>query len=162
MKDKLGSKKRRVEAEAEPTKAGPAKAEPTQAKDEVRDAAAEHLKDKHISFKSADEIQRALDSTDVDMLIQGFTHLREHIRICNRPAEGHAAEVRVLRESNRRIVYEWADQSHGFAAILAAWTFAQTHTVARLEGLIPITVGRLLQVLDTPETFNHGSQLARL
>ncbi|KAJ2175349.1 hypothetical protein EV181_006996, partial [Coemansia sp. RSA 532] len=74
MKDKLGSKKRRVEAEAEPTKAGPTKAGPTkagptkagptQAKDEVRDAAAEHLKDKHISFKSADEIQRALDSTD--------------------------------------------------------------------------------------------------
>ncbi|KAJ2663953.1 hypothetical protein IW148_002282 [Coemansia sp. RSA 1199] len=159
MKDKLGSKKRRVEAEKESAKA---EAESTKAKDEVRDAAAEHLKDKHISFKSADEIQRALDSTDVDMLIQGFTHLREHIRICNRPAEGHAAEVRVLRESNRRIVYEWAEQSQGFAAILAAWTFAQTHTVARLEGLIPITVGRLLQVLDTAETFNHGSQLARL
>ncbi|KAJ2355307.1 hypothetical protein GGF43_002759, partial [Coemansia sp. RSA 2618] len=153
-KDKPGSKKRRVDAEAKPAEQKP--------KEEARDAAAEHTKDVQISFKSAEEIQRALDSTDADLLVQGFTHLREHLRICNRMADGSAAEVRVLREANRRIVYTWAEQSQGFSAILAAWTFAQTHAVARLEGLIPITVGRLLQALDTAETFGHGSQLARL
>ncbi|KAJ2005558.1 hypothetical protein GGI04_002203, partial [Coemansia thaxteri] len=44
-------------------------------------SSASHEKDVQISFKSADEINRALGTVNADLLIQGFTHLREHLKI---------------------------------------------------------------------------------
>ncbi|KAJ2712784.1 hypothetical protein H4R19_002578, partial [Coemansia spiralis] len=148
------SKRRRVGSEA----ADP----PTDAAGE-KSQAADYQKDGQVSFRSADEIVRALDSSNTDLLIQGFTHLREHLKICNRAVDSAApAEARVLRETCRRIVYEWADEAAEFEAVAAAWQLAQKHSVVRLEPLIPGTVARLLETLDGAETFAHGRRLIRM
>ncbi|KAJ2741650.1 hypothetical protein GGI20_005038 [Coemansia sp. BCRC 34301] len=122
----------------------------------------DYEKDLQISLKSSDDIVRALSAANADLLIQGFTHLREHVKICNRSAESDSAEIQSLRESCRRVVYEWAEQSHEFEAISAAWHFALSNSVARLDGLIPSVVSGLLQVFDSPATHKYGSQLIRL
>ncbi|KAJ2328735.1 hypothetical protein IWW51_001027, partial [Coemansia sp. RSA 2702] len=170
---KAGSKKQRTDdtplaatgaksEKAKPKEGKPGKAKPKEATVEpVASPAAEHAKDVQVSFKSTEEIQQALDTRDFDLLIQGYTHLREHLRICNRTTDGASSEARVLRETNRRIVYEWAE-SQGVETIAKSWEHAQTHAIARLEGLIPVTIGRLIEVLDTAETFARGSQVVRL
>ncbi|KAJ2417228.1 hypothetical protein GGI10_000351 [Coemansia sp. RSA 2530] len=119
-------------------------------------------KDVQISFKTSEDIVRALSASNADLLIQGFTHLREHVKICNRSAESGSPEVQSLREACRRVVYEWAEQSREFEAIAAAWQFALSNSVPRLDGLIPSVVSGLLLVFDSPTTRKHGSQLIRL
>ncbi|KAJ2860328.1 hypothetical protein GGH94_005584 [Coemansia aciculifera] len=123
---------------------------------------ANYEKDAQISFKSSDDIVRALSASNADLLIQGFTHLREHVKICNRKTEGDSAEVQSLRESCRRVVYEWAEQSHEFEGIAAAWQFALSNSVPRLDGLIPSVISGLLLAFDSPTTHKYGSQLIRL
>ncbi|KAJ1866891.1 hypothetical protein LPJ78_001428 [Coemansia sp. RSA 989] len=124
---------------------------------------ADYATDVQISFKSAEDIQRALDTSNVDLLIQGFMHLREHLKICNRSDEDTAvSKGQVLRETNRRIVYLWAEQWKGFPHIQNAWELAQTHTIGRLEGLICTTAGQLLCTLNTSETVSYGMELGRL
>ncbi|KAJ2262095.1 hypothetical protein GGI01_001785, partial [Coemansia sp. RSA 376] len=123
---------------------------------------ANYEKDVQISFKSSDDIVRALSASNADLLIQGFTHLREHVKICNRSTAGDSAEVQSLRESCRRVVYEWAEQSHEFEGIAAAWQFALSNSVPRLDGLIPSVISGLLLAFDSPTTHKYGSQLIRL
>ncbi|KAJ2451897.1 hypothetical protein EV183_003303 [Coemansia sp. RSA 2336] len=125
--------------------------------------AADYATDAQISFKSAEDIQQALDTSNVDLLIQGFTHFREHLKICNRSDEDTAvSKGQVLRETNRRIVYLWAEQWKGFPHIQNAWELAQTHTIGRLEGLVCTTAGQLLCTLNTSETVSYGMELGRL
>ncbi|KAJ2850160.1 hypothetical protein IWW36_002117 [Coemansia brasiliensis] len=90
-------------------------------------------------------------------------HLREHLKICNRSDEDTASSKgQVLRETNRRIVYLWAEQWKGFPHIQNAWELAQTHTIGRLEGLVCTTAGQLLCTLNTTETLSYGMELGRL
>ncbi|KAJ2813340.1 hypothetical protein H4S07_000761, partial [Coemansia furcata] len=129
--------------------------------DEKTDSAS-YEKDAQISFKSPEDIVNALSASNADLLIQGFTHLREHVKICNRSTEGDSAEMQALRESCRRVVYEWAEQSREFEAVAAAWQFALSNSVPRLDGLIPSVISGLLQAFDSPTTHKYGSQLVRL
>ncbi|KAJ2811584.1 hypothetical protein H4S07_001971, partial [Coemansia furcata] len=129
--------------------------------DEKTDSAS-YEKDAQISFKSSEDIVHALSASNADLLIQGFTHLREHVKICNRSTEGDSAEMQALRESCRRVVYEWAEQSREFEAVAAAWQFALGNSVPRLDGLIPSVISGLLQAFDSPTTHKYGSQLVRL
>ncbi|KAJ1773529.1 hypothetical protein IW140_002027 [Coemansia sp. RSA 1813] len=119
-------------------------------------------KDTQISFKTAEEVTIALDTSNVDLLIQGFTHLREHLRICNRSDGANApAQARVLQESCRRVIYEWAAEagSGDFGAFSAAWQMAYSQNISRLEMLIPSTIANLLVTLDTPEVLSLGNKL---
>ncbi|KAJ2828960.1 hypothetical protein GGI24_002257, partial [Coemansia furcata] len=129
--------------------------------DEKVDSAS-YEKDAQISFKSSEDIVHALSASNADLLIQGFTHLREHVKICNRSTEGDSADMQALRESCRRVVYEWAEQSREFEAVAAAWQFALSNSVPRLDGLIPSVISGLLQAFDSPTTHKYGSQLVRL
>ncbi|KAJ2556583.1 hypothetical protein EV175_001909 [Coemansia sp. RSA 1933] len=137
-------------------------AEPAKNEQKPLSAEAIYEKDVQISIKAADEVTRALDTTNVDLLIQGFTHLREHLRICNRPdGSDVSVQARVLQESCRRVIYEWAAEasSRDFREIARAWQLASSQSVIRLEMLIPSTVAGLLATLDTHEAHRMGNKL---
>ncbi|KAI7833733.1 ribosome 60S biogenesis N-terminal-domain-containing protein [Kickxella alabastrina] len=132
----------------------------------VTSAKEEFEKDMQISFKHSEDIEQALDTRNSDLLIQGFTHLREHLKICNqwggnRSAE-EGAEQRAHREQCQRVVYHWAENSEGFQAIESAWQQAHTNSIARLDGLIPGVVGGLLVCLDNAGTMKFGNRLIRM
>ncbi|KAJ2725557.1 hypothetical protein GGI07_001185 [Coemansia sp. Benny D115] len=133
------------------------------------DTAEDLEKDRQISFKYPEDIAKALDTRNTDLLIQGFMHLREHLKICSRlpssnsgDASNVSAERRALCEQSRRVVYLWAEGSDGFSAVESAWQHAQTYSVTRLETLIPSVVSQLLIVLDGTETTKYGNRLVRM
>ncbi|KAJ1955755.1 hypothetical protein EC988_001708, partial [Linderina pennispora] len=116
--------------------------------------------DARISYKSSEEITRSIRTTNPDLLVQGFTHFREHLRLCTRkPRHQETAEERALRESNKRVVFEWAELPESFSDLSSAWHLATTNAVARLDGLVPVTLASLLEVFDTPSTSRHGNKL---
>ncbi|KAI9503705.1 ribosome 60S biogenesis N-terminal-domain-containing protein [Coemansia spiralis] len=119
--------------------------------------------DAQISFKSAGEIADALGSSSIDLLIQGLTHLREHLKLCNRADDENVpAQARLLQESCRRIVYEWAQSSGEFNIMSSAWQLAQSQNIARLEALVPSVIANLLVALDTPEALRFGNKLIQM
>ncbi|KAJ1899287.1 hypothetical protein LPJ81_004173, partial [Coemansia sp. IMI 209127] len=91
-----------------------------------------------------------------------FTHLREHLRICNRSDDANVpAQARVLQESSRRVIYEWAAEasSRDFREISRAWLMAYSQNVSRLEMLIPSAIASLLTTLDTHDALSIGNKL---
>ncbi|KAJ2614260.1 hypothetical protein H4S08_001786 [Coemansia sp. RSA 1365] len=119
-------------------------------------------KDAQIMFATAEEIQHALDSSNVDLLIQGLAHLREHLRVCN----GVAADAtgRALQEAGRRVVFQWVEESEGVSALAAAWETAQRYSAGggQLEATVASTAARLLAALDSTEGATAGRRLGRL
>ncbi|KAJ2763078.1 hypothetical protein H4S06_000298 [Coemansia sp. BCRC 34490] len=122
-----------------------------------------HENDIQVSFKTAEDVAGAVNTVNVDLLIQGFTHLREHLRICNRPDSADTpVQARILQESCRRVIYEWAAMDNGdFGAVSAAWQLAYSQNIVRLEALIPSTVAGLLAALDTPDALRFGNKLVQ-
>ncbi|KAJ1802788.1 hypothetical protein LPJ56_007112, partial [Coemansia sp. RSA 2599] len=111
------------------------------------DSAGSYENDLSVSFKSAEDISLALNTTNNDLLVQGFMHLREHLKICNRePSDAESAEQKVLREQCRRVVYKWAEGAEDFRELEAAWERAYTFEVARLDSLIPNAISGLLKL----------------
>ncbi|KAJ2083917.1 hypothetical protein H4R24_000447 [Coemansia sp. RSA 988] len=154
------AKKRRVGAEV-PT------AEDLTAEGSVADDGQDGLvvtsgKDAQIMFGAPEEIQRALDTSNIDLLIQGLTHLREHLRVCNGTAADAAG--RVLQEAGRRVVFQWVEEGDGVAALKVAWATAQKHIAGggRLEATVASTAARLLAMLDSEEGATAGRKLGRL
>ncbi|KAJ2808135.1 hypothetical protein H4R20_000990 [Coemansia guatemalensis] len=119
-------------------------------------------KDAQIMFGAPEEIQRALDTSNVDLLIQGLTHLREHLRVCNGAAADAAG--RALQEAGRRVVFQWVEESDGVTALEAAWATAQRHSGGggRLEATVASTAARLLAALDSVDGAIAGRKLGRL
>ncbi|KAJ1966315.1 hypothetical protein GGI12_000158 [Dipsacomyces acuminosporus] len=107
----------------------------------------EEEKDLQISFKSAEEIAKALDTTNADLLVQGASA---------------NAQARLLHEASRRVVYEWAELAGDFAVLSEAWQFALNNNVPRLDGIVPSAIGALLATLDTQTTNKYGTKLVRV
>ncbi|KAJ2160688.1 hypothetical protein GGF46_002045 [Coemansia sp. RSA 552] len=117
-------------------------------------------RDAQVAFGSPEEIQRALDTTSTDLLVQGLTHLREHLDICTGSSD--SVEARVVREGARRVVYAWADQDGSLEAIGRAWQAGLDRSDARISALAPAVVGRLVNVADAAETYPLGRAAVRL
>ncbi|KAJ1725075.1 hypothetical protein LPJ53_000726 [Coemansia erecta] len=130
---------------------------------QTSDSMKDHEKDVLIAFKSPEDIQQALNSLNTDLLIQGFMHLSEHLKICNQSVSNDTTPAqRAHQESCQRIVYQWAAGSDNFASLEQAWQNTYTYSISRLDSLIPNVVGQLLKTFDTAAGMKYGNRLAQV
>ncbi|KAJ2786494.1 hypothetical protein GGI15_001489 [Coemansia interrupta] len=174
VREKSDSKRKRSQpADGPAGKAGAGRKEPADSDAEelvkrvkalqTSDSMKEHEKDVLIAFKSPEDIQQALNSLNTDLLIQGFMHVSEHLKICNHGvSESTTQAQRAHQESCQRIVYQWAALSDNFAALEQAWQNAYTYSISRLDSLIPLVIGQLLKTFDTAGGMKYGNRLAQI
>ncbi|KAJ2857640.1 hypothetical protein J3B02_000864 [Coemansia erecta] len=143
-----------------------AKAQKQEVKTEAEtkaEAAGSHEHDVSVAFKQPEDISLALGTINNDLLVQGFMHLREHIKICNRePSDAESKEQKELREQCQRVVYKWAEGADGFREIESAWERAYSFEVARLDSLIPNVITGLLKLFDAPAGMRYGNVLVHM
>ncbi|KAJ1851598.1 hypothetical protein LPJ73_003003, partial [Coemansia sp. RSA 2703] len=130
---------------------------------QTSEAMKDHEKDVLITFKKPEDIQQALDSLNTDLLIQGFMHLSEHLKICNNSlGEDATAAQRQHQERSQRVVYQWAALSDNFGTIEQAWQNTYTYSISRLDSLIPLVISQLLKTFDTAAGTKYGNRLAQV
>ncbi|KAJ1841756.1 hypothetical protein LPJ57_010213, partial [Coemansia sp. RSA 486] len=133
------------------------------AQQQKSEATRTHEGDVSVSFKEPEDISHALNTTNNDLMVQGFMHLREHLKICNRePSDAESTEQKNHREQCQRVVYKWAESTDDFRELESAWERAYSYEIARLDSLIPNVISGLLRLFDAPTGMRFGNALVQM
>ncbi|KAJ2705824.1 hypothetical protein FB645_002105 [Coemansia sp. IMI 203386] len=133
------------------------------AQQQKSEATRTHEGDVSVSFKEPEDISHALNTSNNDLMVQGFMHLREHLKICNRePSDAESTEQKSHREQCQRVVYKWAESADDFRELESAWERAYSYEIARLDSLIPNVISGLLRLFDAPTGMRFGNALVQM
>ncbi|KAG9299938.1 hypothetical protein G9A89_009666 [Geosiphon pyriformis] len=108
-------------------------------------------------FTSARELQKFLDSTDIETIVEGVSRFRQHFNFPSNKDSTFNKEV----EKRLQIFYDYLQISPECTEVFKIWDLQQAHFITRLQVAIPDLLSKLLDSLKNSKSRPTGTLIAR-